>query len=510
MSKGGSEINSKGGSAANSKRGNAASSKSGSAAKVLFVTTEIAPFSKVGGLGDVAGSLPKALTQAGVDVRVVTPAWPGVLDKVAAMGLKTTKVSRHVYAAYNWEIKSADIIKIELDGVPIYFLKAEDYDGDMYPPQLNFWTASPFAVFCLQALELHKSINWTPDIYHCHDWTSAFLPCALAWHRHYRQSGRKSIMTLHNVAYQGVLEPSPFIEASGLEPWSFNSSTMEFYSQVNLLKGGIVGATAVTTVSPTYASEIQTYESTRELSGVIYQQRHKLRGILNGIDTDYWNPANDAMLSKTFTLDDMRGKEQIRKELLNKAGFDPETPDPVVVCVSRLVDQKGFGLIIDAIETMPGMGAKFIFLGSGHEWIENALTKAANEHPDCIKFFKGYDEPLSHLLYAGGNIFLMPSEFEPCGLSQMISMRYGTIPVVREVGGLKDTVIDVDNPDGGNGFTFLTYDKDGMLWALRRAIERFSNKDAWHNIIARAMNEDFTWNRSAELYKELYLEMLNA
>lgn len=496
MSKGGSEIN----------------SKSGSAAKVLFVTTEIAPFSKVGGLGDVAGSLPKALKKAGVDVRVVTPAWPGVLDKAAAMGLTLKKVSRHVYASYNWEIKSADISKAELDGVPIYFLKAEDYDGDMYPPQLNFWTASPFAVFCLQALELYKSINWTPDIFHCHDWTSAFLPCALAWHRHYRQAPRKntkSIMTLHNVAYQGVLEPSPFIEASGLEPWSFNASTMEFYSQVNLLKGGIVASTAITTVSPTYASEIQTYESTRELSGVIYQQRHKLRGILNGIDVDYWNPETDNMISKNFSLKDMRGKEQIRKELLNKAGFDPETPDPVIVCVSRLVEQKGFGLIIDAIETLPNMGAKFIFLGSGHDWIENALTDASARYPDCIKFFKGYDEPLSHLLYAGGNIFLMPSEFEPCGLSQMISMRYGTIPVAREVGGLKDTVIDVDNPDGGNGFTFLTYDRDGMLWALRRAIERYADKGAWNNIVTRAMNENFTWDRSAELYKELYQEMLS-
>lgn len=478
--------------------------------KILFVTTEIAPFSKVGGLGDVAGSLPKALKKAGVDVRVVTPAWPGVLDKAEALGLKLTKVSRHVYASYNWEIKQAEIFKSEVDGVQIYFLKADDYNGDMYPQQLNFWTASPFAVFCLQAIELSKSINWTPDIFHCHDWTSAFLPCALAWHRHYRQTGLKSIMTLHNVAYQGVLEPSPFIEASGLEPWSFNSSTMEFYSQVNLLKGGIVAASAITTVSPTYANEIQTYESTRELSGVIYQQRHKLRGILNGIDVDYWNPASDKLISKNFTLDDMRGKWQIRKELLNKAGFDPETQDPVVVCVSRLVDQKGFGLVIDAIERLPKLGAKFIILGSGHEWIENALLDASAKHPDCIKLFKGYDEPLSHLLYAGGDIFLMPSEFEPCGLSQMISMRYGTIPVAREVGGLKDTVIDVDNPDGGNGFTFLTYDTDGMLWALDRAIARYKDKDAWNKIIARAMTEDFTWDRSAELYKNLYQEMANA
>lgn len=336
-----------------------------SAAKILFVTTEIAPFSKVGGLGDVAGSLPRALKQAGVDVRVVTPAWPGVLDKAAAAGIRTSVLPQRVCSAYNWEVHEAEVVKAEVDGVPVYFLRAGDYDGDMYPPQLNFWTASPFAVFCMQALELSKVVNWTPDIYHCHDWTSAFLPCALAWHRHYRHRGARSIMTLHNVAYQGVFEPSPFVEASGLEPWSFSPSTLEFYGQVNLLKGAIVSATAVTTVSPTYASEIQTYESTRELSGVIYQQRHKLRGIVNGIDTKYWDPERDPMIPRRFSQKDMRGKQTCREELLRRAGFDPKSKDPIVVCVSRLVEQKGFHLVLEALDTLPSLGAKFIILGSG-------------------------------------------------------------------------------------------------------------------------------------------------
>ena len=315
-------------------------------------------------------------------------------------------------------------------------------------------------------------------------------------------------MTLHNVAYQGVFEPYPFIDASGLEPWSFSPSTLEFYGQVNLLKGSIVAATAVTTVSPTYASEIQTYESTRELSGVIYQQRHKLRGIVNGIDTNYWNPAEDPMIPRNYSIKDMRGKATARAELLKKAGFDAQTNDPIIVCVSRLVEQKGINLVLEAIETLPTLGAKFVFLGSGHDWIENGLTWAAQSHPDCVKFFKGYDEPLSHLLYAGGDMFLMPSVFEPCGLSQMISMRYGTVPVVREVGGLRDTVTDVDNPGGGDGFTFLTCDTAGMLWALRRAIDRYHDSASWQEIISRAMRQDFTWNKSALLYKELYDELM--
>ena len=483
--------------------------KSGSAVKVLFVTTELAPFSKVGGLGDVAGSLPKALRQAGVDVRVVTPAWPGVLERVAALGVKTTTVKAKVYAAYDWRIHSANIIKASVDGVTIYFLDAEDYSGSQYPSQLNFWSASPFAVFCMQALELKNAIDWEPDIYHCHDWTSAFLPCALAWHRHYRQTGGKSIMTLHNVAYQGIFEPYPFLEASGLEPWSFNASTMEFYGQVNLLKGGIVAATAVTTVSPTYANEIQTYESTRELSGILYQQRSKLRGIINGLDVKFWDPNGDKAIPAKFSVKDLKGKAACKKALLERAGFDPKTEAPVIVCVSRLVEQKGFDMVFNGASQIAETGAKLLILGSGNDWIENGIIQASEAYPQSIKLFKGYDEPLSHLMYAGGDIFLMPSVFEPCGLSQMISMRYGTVPVVREVGGLRDTVFDVDRPEGGNGFTFQTCDVDGMMWALRRAVDRYNNnKVQWKEIMLEGMREDFTWDKSAGLYKNLYDELM--
>ena len=482
--------------------------ETGNRLKVLFVTTEYAPFSKVGGLGDVAGSLPQALRQAGVDVRVVTPAWPGVLDKVSASGLKMTVLPERVCAAYDWRVRDAEVVKAEVGDVPVYFLRAEDYRGDMYPWHLDFRTASPFAVFCMQALELFRVLKWTPDLYHCHDWTSAFLPCALAWHRHYRHVGGRSVVTLHNVAYQGILEPAPFMEASGLEPWSFNREAMEFYGQVNLLKGAIVAASAVTTVSPRYAQEIQTYESTRELSGVIYKQRHKLSGILNGIDTHYWNPETDRHIPEKFSAKNLQGKARAREELMRRAGFDPRSPEPLVVCVSRLVEQKGFTLVLSALDALSTLGAKFVFLGSGHGWIENALGQAAERWPDTVRFFQGYDEPLSHLIYAGGDIFLMPSVFEPCGLSQMIAMRYGTIPLVREVGGLKDTVTDVDSPGGGNGFTFQTCDAAGMLWALRRAIARFGDARDWNDIRARAMREDFTWNRSALLYKALYRKTL--
>lgn len=316
-------------------------------------------------------------------------------------------------------------------------------------------------------------------------------------------------MTLHNVAYQGIFEPSPFLEASGLEPWSFSSSTMEFYGQINLLKGGIVAASAVSTVSPTYANEIQTYESTRELSGILYQQRSKLRGILNGLDVKFWDPSGDKEIPAKFSVKDLKGKAACKKELLARAGLDTETDAPVIVCVSRLVEQKGFDMVFSAANQIADTGAKLLILGSGNDWIENGIMQAAETYPQNIKLFRGYDEPLSHLMYAGGDIFLMPSVFEPCGLSQMISMRYGTVPVVREVGGLRDTVFDVDRPEGGNGFTFQTCDADGMMWALRRAVDRYNNdKTAWKKIMLEGMREDFTWDKSAGLYKDMYEDLM--
>ncbi|MDR1875519.1 MAG: glycogen synthase [Synergistaceae bacterium] len=484
------------------------------APKVLFVGSELSPFSKVGGLGDVVGSLPKALRQCGLDVRVVTPAWPGVLQKVRDAGHKITTSLQHVAVACAWQTAEATVHRIEVDDVPIWLLESNYYRGSMYPWELDVFTVRPFLVFCMQALELSKVTDWEPDIFHCHDWPTAYLPCALAWHRHYRGAVNRrgvrpaSVLTLHNVAYQGAFPPGAFFEESGLDRSCFNMGGIEFYGLVNLLKGGIVSATAVTTVSPRYAWEIQTWESTQDLSGVIYSQRHKLDGILNGIDTDFWNPATDPLLPECYSADSLGGRQACRRELLKNTTFDPDWKGPLVVCVSRLVEQKGFDVILPALKQIPELGAKFIFLGSGHHWIEDALREASSLHRDSLCFFPGYNESLAHLLYAGGDIYLMPSLFEPCGLSQMIAMRYGAVPVVREVGGLVDTVTDVDAEGGGNGFTFLTYDTQGMLWSLRRAIERFSNARAWDKIRRRGMQEDFSWKKSALLYRDLYRRIL--
>lgn len=475
--------------------------------KVLFVGTECAPFSKVGGLGDVVGSLPKALLKCGIDVRVVTPAWQGVMETVKAAGYKVTTLPQKLSVSYAWTAIDANVHHIDADGVPVYFLESDYYMGEMYPWTLNHFTLRPSIVFCMQAIDLEKVTAWSPDIFHCHDWPSAALPCMLAWHRQYRERRRKSVMTLHNIAHQGIFYPGPFFDESGIDPSCFNVHGLEFYGQVNLLKGAVLSATAVTTVSPRYAWEIQTYESAQAFSGILHSQRHKLHGILNGIDVDYWDPSRDPFLPECYSAASLDGKATCRTELLKCTPFDPSYAGPVVVCVSRLVEQKGFDIILPALKQINDLGAKFIFLGSGAQWIEEAIRDAAAANNDSLCFFPGFNEPLAHLLYAGGDIYLMPSLFEPCGLSQLIAMRYGTVPVVREVGGLRDTVFDADAEGGGNGFTFLTYDTQGMLWSLRRAIERFSNVKAWNNIRSRGMNGDFSWGKSATLYGNLYKSM---
>ncbi|GHS98315.1 glycogen synthase [Synergistales bacterium] len=476
--------------------------------KVLFVSTEVAPFSKVGGLGDVVGALPKSLLKYGIDVRIVTPAWPGVMQRLRDAGHKISTFSQRVSVSYAWHSVEAIVHRVDLEGVPVYLLESDEYMGSMYPWDLNAATARPFAVFCMQVLELKKVVGWTSDIFHCHDWTSAFLPCALAWHRRYHDPNAKSVLTLHNVAHQGMFPPAAFLDESGLDPSCFNMWALEYYGQVNLLKGAIISASAVTTVSPRYAWEVQTFESTQALSKVINANKDKLTGILNGIDTDYWNPETDPLIPECYSSDSLFGKAECRRELLKNTGFDPAYKGPLVVCVSRLVEQKGFDIILPALKQLDSLDAKFIFLGSGQRWIEEALRGAASAHVDSVCFFPGYNEPLSHLLYAGGDIYLMPSLFEPCGLSQMIAMRYGTVPVAREVGGLMDTVIDADCDGGGNGFTFITYDTQGMLWSLRRAIERFSNVKAWGKIRQRGMLEDFSWSHPAALYRDLYKSIL--
>ena len=480
--------------------------------KILFVSSELAPFSKVGGLGDVVGSLPAAICKAGADVRVLTPAYGsangkgGVLDKVRDFKNKLRKIDLPVVVALSGIPVYCAIYETEIDGVITWFIERPDFFSEtIYPSYIDANSIRPFSLLNLAALELYRAARWVPDVFHCHDWPTAILPIMLAWHNYYSQlyTNSKSVFTIHNLAHQGVFRPEGFFYQTGIDANCFNPHGVEFYTNINLLKGAIVACKNVTTVSPAYAAEIQTYEGGAGLDGVLRTHSAKLSGILNGIDTDYWNPETDKNIVSPYSVNDLSGKKINRGELIKRCSWEDDER-PLIVCVSRLAEQKGFDLILSAMPRLAESGARYVFLGTGSSNIEDGLFYAQNVHPGEVKFFKGYDEKFAHLIYSGGDIFLMPSLFEPCGLSQMISMRYGTVPVARAVGGLADTVVDVDSGNLSNGFLFHDYTRDSMFSAIERAIRLFPDNVKWVELMKRGMQTDFTWNKSALSYLDIY------
>lgn len=469
--------------------------------KILFVTSEFAPYSKVGGLADVAGSLPGALRRAGGDVRVITPVYGDTLEKVNKSGVKTHRISQRLEIDLGGFRAVCTLHRAKVDDVIVWFLDCPQFFSDkIYPDYVDPWTVRPFVLLCFAALELHNVVSWKPDVFHCHDWPTAPLPMALAWHKRYaaEHAGAESVLTIHNLAFQGVFTPQDFVDELGFDRSGFNMDGFEFYGNVNLLKGAIVAATAVTTVSPNYAEEIKTATGGNLLDGVLRSHSEKLWGILNGLDTRYWNPAEDKYLPARYSVGNLTNKLKCRAELLKQCGWEDDGR-PLMTCVSRLTTQKGFDIILKAVPELAASGVRCLFLGSGERNIEEGLTFAQSVHANDMHFFKGYNEELSHLLYAGGDMFLMPSLFEPCGLSQMIAMRYGAVPIVRSVGGLADTVFD-----GVNGFVFTDFSPLALTDAVSRAKACFGAKDKWRKLINNGMTADFTWNKSAERYMRVY------
>jgi starch synthase len=478
--------------------------------RVLHVAPEMAPLAKMGGLGDVVQALPKALRQTGVDCRVLLPAYPCVLGNIEKNQLPLTRLRSTVNVALRWRVYSAHVLRTVLDGVPVYLLEQPELfsNPSIYPMDLDEASALPFAFLSLAALELASSTRWHPQIYHVHDWPTSLLPAALRWHRHYRQMGLgvDTVLTLHNMAHHGIL-PEQSLEGLGFDPASFGVDGLEFYGQVNLLKGGLLASDAITTVSPRYSWEIQTRDGGMGLEGVLASQKRKIRGILNGIDTDVWNPETDPILPAHYGVDSTSGKAACRASLLRRLGWE-EDGSPLLLWVGRLVEQKGVDLLISATESLLGLGCRLLVIGSGHALYEEALRKAVEEHTDRFWSYIGYSEEMARLAYAGSDILLMPSLFEPCGLSQLIALRYGTIPVARAVGGLADTIIDADGSQKGYGFLFSEYTAEELVHAVERALAAYSERKRWRNVILRGMAMDFSWKNSATAYANLYLELL--
>jgi starch synthase len=474
--------------------------------KVLHITPEMAPFAKRGGLGDVLGSLPKAMLAEGVDARVLMPAFPGVLESVKRRGHAVSRLPDKVYAALDWRVYSAAVLQVDVDGLVVYMLEQPGLfnNPNIYPMSLDVETVMPFAFLSMAGLELPGITGWKPDIIHVHDWFTSILPIALRWHRHYRamRSDYDVVLTVHNLAYQGVVDQS-VLTAWGLTSEAFSMDSMEFYGQANILKGGIIASDAVTTVSPHYSWDIQTPDGGFGLHGLFGSSRGKLAGILNGIDYDVWHPDIDAELPAKYCADDMSGKALCKERLLEQCGWTNDER-PIVLFVGRLVQQKGVDILFTAIEKILRDSCRAVVIGSGLPQYEDWARELATLHPENFWCFIGFGEDIAHLAYAGADILLMPSLFEPCGLSQMIAMAYGTIPVVRNTGGLSDSVIDFDSSPDGTGFIFSDYTAEELAQAAYRAMDTFGDKDRWSLVTRNAMTSNFSWAASTAAYINLY------
>jgi len=482
--------------------------------RVLHVTSEMTPFVKAGGLGDVLGALPKALRRDGVDARALIPAIPGVMERAEAEGFTLKKLPGTLNVALDWRVYSANVWRAEAsDGVkmPIYLLGQDELytNPSIYPDILSHESVLPFVFLSLAALELPAFLGWKPQILHVHDWPTAILPVALKHHHYYKSmaQGYDVILTVHNPAHQGIIDPG-ILAGWGLEDEAFSLDGLEFYGQANLLKGGLLAADAITTVSPHYSWDIQTQDGGFGLHGVFSSSRHKLTGILNGIDYDVWNPRKDRYLPSGFDAKDLSGKALCRAKLLDIAGM-PDDGKPLMTFVGRLVPQKGIDILLPALDWSLVDNCRMVLVGSGLQQYEEMVHEFRRSYPEHFWCFTEFSEELAHLAYAGSDVLVMPSLFEPCGLSQMISMAYGTIPIVRGTGGLADSVIDFDASGDGTGFIFSDYNSDELCQAMYRAFDVFSDHSRWSQVVQNAMRADFSWTTSAKAYIDLYQNLRN-
>ncbi len=478
--------------------------------KVVILASEVVPFAKTGGLADVAGALPKFLGPLGVESRVILPLYRETKRK--ALSLQRIADSLEM----DWSGKKESFSLWEWKEGPAGFLlleKDEFFDRDyLYgTPQGDYPdNGERFAFFSKAALEAVKHLGFRPDVVHAHDWQAAIALALLKFV--YSQdpffSHTRSLFTIHNLAYQGLFDRA-ILGRIGLPESLFNMNDLEFYGRVSYLKGGILYGTAVNTVSRRYSQEIQTPEFGHRLDGLLRQRRDRLFGILNGADYADWNPATDRFIVRPYDPTYLDGKKQCRADLLQAFSLSGVSEDtPVVGMVSRLAGQKGFDILSEALEGIFKLGAALVILGTGEDVFQKALSQAQKKHPRSFGLKIAFDEALSHKIYAGSDLFLIPSRYEPCGLTQMYSLRYGTIPVVRATGGLDDTIQEYDpSRETGNGFKFKDYSATALLTSLEKAVSIHRRKSRWRPLIQKAMACDFSWDKSAREYIRLYQKL---
>ena len=475
--------------------------------KVLFVASEAAPFVKTGGLGDVVGSLPKELRRQGVDVRVMMPKYHDIPEHFKSQ----MTVAKALTAPVGWRQQYCGLQQMELDGAVWYFIDNEYYFTKRPGLYGYYDDAERFAFFCRAVLEALPQMDFIPDIIHCHDWqTAAILPLlkAYCWgNPFYRQF--RTVYTVHNLQYQGVFPREVLGNLLGLDDSFFAADGMEFFGQVNFAKGGLAYADKITTVSRTYAEEIQTSYFGENLDGLLRLRSADLTGIVNGIDYEDYNPATDPELFTNYNWQSPKKRLENKAKLQELLGLPVNPAIPVIGIVARLVNPKGFDLISHILPDILANDVQMVVLGTGEVRYQELFRYAAGRYPNKVSTNILFSDSLARKIYAGSDMFLMPSRFEPCGIGQLIALRYGSLPIVREVGGLKDTVRSYDAETGdGNGFTFANYNAHDLLYVINWAISLYQDTAAWRKLMKNAMRSDFSWNNSAQEYHKLYQTLL--
>ena len=479
---------------------------------ILMVSAELHPLAKVGGLADVMGALPRALAEEGHQVKVALPFYKKVKDggykpgpvkdaKEFDVPLGDTTVSAR---AHSMKLPNSrvEVLLIENDR---FFgrdgVYASETTGEAFSDN-----AERFIFFSRAAVRLAGLMSWTPHIIHCHDHQTGFIPAWIRdnadYDRHFSDTG--VVYTIHNLAYQGIFPRKTAYMAGFSEHTMKPMGGVEWHGKVNMMKAGITYADTITAVSPTYAREIQTPEFGYGLDGVLASRARDLVGILNGADYSVWNPESDQLIPYRYSLKGLDGKRLCREHLIARVGLKMTEAVPLVGMISRLVDQKGFDILGKALDQVMDLDIGLVILGTGDKKYHDLLTRYREKYPRRVSVNIAFDEELAHQIEAGCDMFLMPSKYEPCGLNQMYSMKYGTVPVVRKTGGLADTVIDVDASLDSTGFVFEEYSGDALLQALRRAREAFKDARSWRDLVLRGMDRDFSWRQSAREYIDTY------
>ncbi|MCH7759133.1 glycogen synthase [Patescibacteria group bacterium] len=485
--------------------------------KILFAASEVDPIIKVGGIADVIGSLGKEIKNAGHDIRIVIPFYQVLkkkkLDSLKNLGSFKVKIDR--------KIETVNIFQTELDRkIPVYLLEHEKYlsQGKVYLDSNDFSSVARFLFFSVSVLKIFKTINWQPDIIHAHDWQTGLIPVLAKL----KKSDFKILFTIHNLLIQGSWNHKQVLKFLGLKgdetPTLKEKISGAYGDDFNLMQQAILNADIITTVSPSYAQEIKTKDYyARGLQAIIQKRKNDIHGVLNGIDVNIFNPETDSFIKKHYSIKSLENKTVNKLALQKQIGLKQEATIPLLGLISRLDVQKGIDLISQTIDQIVSLGCQVVFLGTGVKKYEEMLIQASQKYPDQVVTYLKFDSKLAQQIYAGVDIFLMPSRFEPCGLSQLIAMRYGTIPIVRATGGLKDTVENFKIEQGlfgfnkkikGTGFTFDQFNQQEFIKTIKKSLEIYADKKFWRQLQINAMGQDFSWQQSAKEYLKLYKQLL--